>query len=154
MMAPRARDTQTMDLLAWEPPSPVASFPVNQVRAASLRASIAKAVAATLKECGRGREEVAAEISAYLGEPCSKGMLDAYSAESREEHVINVVRFLALVHATRDYRLLQLLAEPFGLALIDARYLPAIEDAVLDDKITELTQRKTLARKRWKGAGS
>jgi hypothetical protein len=146
------RDRNTLDLLAWAPPTPTQAFPPEKVRAASLRAQVAKAVALALRECGKAREQVAEDVSEYLGEPMPKTMLDAYASESREDHVINVVRFLALVHATRDYRLLQLLAEPFGLAVIDSRYLPAIEDAVLDDKIAELTQRRQLARRKWKGA--
>ncbi|MBF5095298.1 DNA transposition protein [Azospirillum sp. INR13] len=148
----RRRDTQTLDLLAWQPPEPVRAFPPEKVRAASLRSAVAKAVSLALKECGRDRDDVAQAMGEYLGEACPKTMLDAYASEAREEHVINVVRFIALMHATGDRRLLQLLAEPFGLAVIDARYLPAIEDALLDDKIAELTQRRQFARRRWKGA--
>jgi hypothetical protein len=150
-MAPRQRDNGTLDLLSWQPPEPVRAFPAEKVRAASLRAAVAKAVSLALKECEQDREEIAVAIGEYLGEPCSKAMLDAYASEAREEHVINVVRFIALMHATGDRRLLQMLAEPFGLAVIDARYLPAIEDALLDDKIAELTQRRQFARRKWKG---
>jgi hypothetical protein len=151
-MSRQRGDTRTLDLLAWKPPETVQAFPVEKVRAASLRAGIAKGVALALKECGRTREQVAEQIGEYLGEACPKNMLDAYASESREEHVINVVRFLALVHATGDKRLLQMLVEPFGLAVIDNKYLPAIEDAMLDDKIGELTQQRQLARRKWKGA--
>lgn len=148
----RRRDGDTLDLLSWKPPEQVQAFPAEKVRAANLRAALAKAVSLALKECEQDREEIAAAMGEYLGEPCPKSMLDAYASEAREEHVINVVRFLALMHATGDRRLLQLLAEPFGLAVIDARYLPAIEDALLDDKIAELTQRRQHARRKWKGA--
>lgn len=151
-MSRQRRDAHTLDLLSWQPPETAEAFPAEKVRASTLRAAMAKGVALALKECGRSRDEVAEDISAYLGEPCPKNMLDAYASEAREEHVINVVRFLALVHATGDHRLLQMLAEPFGLAVIDARYLPAIEDAMLDDKIAEMTQRRQLARRKWKGA--
>lgn len=150
-MARQRADRHTLDLLSWQPPEPTKAFPAEKVRAASLRAMVAKAVSLALKECGKPRETVVEEIAEYLGETVSKNVLDAYASESREDHVINVVRFLALVHATRDYRLLQMLAEPFGLAVIDERYLPAIEDAVLDDKITELQQRRQLARRKWRG---
>lgn len=151
-MAPRTRDTNTMDLLSWQPPAAPAAFAADVVRAASLRATLAKGVGAALKESDKGRDVIALEMADYLGETVPKGMLDRYAAESSEEHVISLVRFLALVHATRDFRLLQLLAEPFGLAVIDARYLPAIEQAVIDDKIAELTQRRALANKKWRGA--
>ncbi|WP_029009366.1 hypothetical protein [Azospirillum halopraeferens] len=150
-MARRPHDPHTLDLLSWTPPEPTRAFAREDIRAASLRSMVAKAVSLALKECGKSREEVAEEIGAYLGEPCSKPMLDAYASEAREDHVVNVVRFLALIHATGDQRLLQMLAEPFGWAVIDQKYLPAIEDAMLDAKIDELTQRRQLARKRWRG---
>lgn len=156
----RARgDQRTLDLLNWQPPEVVRQFEPEQVRAASLRAAVAKAVGAALKDCAQTRECVAEAMSEYLGEPVGKNILDAYASEAREEHVINVVRFLALVHATGDDRLLQLLVEPFGLAVIDRKYLPAIEAEMAADlidemraKITQMEQRQALARKRWKGA--
>lgn len=150
-------DDRTLDLLNWEPPQTSASFPEEQVRAASLRAQISKAVALALKDCGKNRDEVAKEIGEYLGEACSKNILDAYASESREDHVINVVRFMALIHATGDVRLLQMLAAPFGWAVVDERYLPAIEEAAtgaqieaLQAEIDKLAKRQQLARKRWR----
>lgn len=152
-MAPR-RDDRTLDLLSWQPPEPVRAFEPEIVRAASIRAMLAKGVSAALKDCGRSRDDVAEVISGYLGEKCSKDMLDAYASEAREEHVISLPRFLALIHATGDQRLLQMLAEPFGLAVIDAKYLPAIEDSMLAAKIDELKTRQKMARRRWEGLGS
>lgn len=145
------RDPRTPDLFDWQPPAMLRAFPAERIRAAGVRASVAKAIGLALRECGRTREQVADEIGAYLGEDISKNMLDAYASESRADHVINIVRFLALVHATRDFRLLQLLAEPFGLAVIDDRYLPAIEDAMYAEQIETLSQRQRLARRRWRG---
>lgn len=149
-MARRPRDTRTLDLLSWTPPAPP-RFAPEAVRAASLRAVLCRAVRLALKECGKGRDQVAAEMSEFLGETVTKPVLDAYASEAREDHSISVVRLLALVHVTDDLRLLNLLAEQLGQVVIPARYLPAIEDAMLDDKIEELTQRRQLARKRWKG---
>ncbi len=150
-MAARRRDDRTLDLLAWQPPEPVVAFLPEQVRAASLKAALAKGVSLALKECGLDREAAAQVISEFLGERVSKDMLDAYASEAREDHVINVVRFQALLHVTGDRRLLQMLAEPMGWAVIDKRYLPAIETALLDEKINELSQRKALAQRAMKG---
>lgn len=151
MMA-RGRDTQTYDLLAWEPPQPAKAFAPEKVRAASLRSMVCRALAAALKECGKDRERVATDITDFLGEPCAKSMLDAYASEAREEHTIPLVRFLGVVHATGDIRLLQVLANQFGWAVVPAKYLPAIEEAIIADKIEELQQRRVMARKTWKGA--
>lgn len=151
-MVRQRTDSRTGDLLGWEPPRPVARFPAESVRAATLASKVAKAMALALKGCGKCREHVAREMSAYLGETVSLAMLNAYVSEARTSHAISMPRFAALVHATQDLRLLAILPELFGCAVIDERFLPAIEDAVLDDKIEELTQRKKMARKRWKGA--
>lgn len=145
-------DKKTMDLLDWEPPQVVRQFEPDQVRAASLRAMVAKAVSAALRDCEKDREAIAAEMSEYLGEPTSKNILDAYASEAREDHVINVVRFLALVHATGDHRLLQMLADSFGLAVVEKRYLAAVEEAMWAEQEERARQRRLAARNKWKGA--
>lgn len=145
-------DEKTMDLFAWKPPALAKTFDATEVRAASLRSSIAKAVSLALKDCGKSREQTAQSVGAYLGEDCPKNMLDAYASESREDHSPSLLRFVGLLHATRDIRLLNLIANLFGWVVIDQKYLPAIEEAICQDKIEELQQRKAQARKNWKGA--
>ncbi|MEG9884150.1 MAG: hypothetical protein V6Z86_05955 [Hyphomicrobiales bacterium] len=147
---PRRRDPLTLDLFAWTPPPVTRRFEAVQVRAAGLRGSLARAVATSLKECGRTREDVARDMTAYLGEDVPKTMLDAYASQAREDHTISALRLVALIHATRDIRLLNLIADLFGWAVVPQKYLPAIEEAVLADKIEELSRRKTRARQNWK----
>lgn len=119
-----------LDLLRdWQPSNPVVSFPAHKVRAASLASTIAKGVSEALKSCGRQRPEVARLMGEYLDEQVSGAMLDAYASEAKSDHIINVVRFIALIHVTGDRRLLELIAEMFGWAVIERRYLPAIEMA-------------------------
>lgn len=149
---PPATTPKTLDLFAWEPPQPNKSFAPEVVRAASLRAIISRAVSAALKECAKDRDAVSAEIGEFLGEDCPKNMLDAYASEAREDHAIPLVRFMGLIHATGDMRLLQVLASQFGWAVIPDKYLPAIEESIIADKIEQLQQRRALARRNWKGA--
>ena len=146
-------DTRTLDLLAWKPSSPAQAFEPEKVRASSLRSMLCRAIALSLKECGRNREQVSAEIGAYLGEPCPKNMLDAYASEARDDHTIPLVKFLGLIHATRDMRLLQVLAGQFGWAVIPERFLGAVDEAVITAKEEELAALKRQSRRRWKGAG-
>lgn len=145
-------DKRTMDLLTWEPPELVRQFEPDRVRAASLRAAVAKAVAAALKDCDKDRDAVALSMSEYLGEPVAKSALDAYASEAREDHVVNVVRLMALIHATGDVRLLQMLAEPFGMAVIPKRFLAAAEEAMWAEQEERAAQNRQAARRRWKGA--
>lgn len=144
----RARgDKNTLDLLAWEPPALVERFEETMVRAASLRARIAKAVAETLKAAPMPREQIAGKMSAWLGEDVSKHMLDAYASEAREEQTIGYLRVLALFHVTGDARLLQLGAEMFGHSVIDDKFLPWVEVGQLSDTKDEVDRAYDAARR-------
>ena len=152
-MRKRRRCSKTDDLLTWSPPQPVASFPPERVRAASLAATIARGVSEALKRSGRNRDQVAKEMGEYLGEGVSLNMLDKYASEAAEEHVINVVRFMALVHATRSRELIQMLAEPFGWAVVEKRHLDAIELASALEERERLNRNIDDARQRLKRSG-
>lgn len=130
------------DLLEWEPPQPVARFPEGLVRAATLAGRVSRAVAAALTEAEECRETIAARMSSFLGERVSPAMLDAYASQARDDHRISVPRFVALLHATRDRRLLELLAEPMGWAVIERRHLPLIEVAAIREHEDELRRRR------------
>jgi hypothetical protein len=151
-MSRRHRDSRTMDLLSWQPPAVVKSFPPEKVRAANLRSTIAKAISLSMKECSLPRDQVAVVVSDWLGERCTEAMLNAFASEARDDHMPSLVRFIAIAHATGDaQRLLQAIAELFDLAVIQSRYVPAIEDAMLADQVEELKQRQQLKRREWKG---
>lgn len=149
MPAPRRPAPVQPSLLDWAPPAP---FPEEQVRASTLAGRISRAVAATLRDCGLERREVAARMSAFLGEPVSAAMLDAYSSQARGDHNISAVRFAALLHATGDARLLALLAEPFGLAVVERRLLPLLELAEVHEQMDALRRRKEHIRRAVGGA--
>ena len=137
-MPPRATHPDQMDLLAWQAPEVVRAFPPELVRGASFEARIARAVSVALTDCGTPRAEIADRMSGYLGQKVSLAMLNAYASAAREEHTISLPRFLALMHATGDQRLLELLAEPFGLAVVERKHLPLIEMALVSERITEM----------------
>jgi hypothetical protein len=127
-----------LDLLTWQPPETVARFDDHQVRAASVAGRLCKAISAALDECGKSRETVASAMSQFLGVRVSLNMLNAYASQAREGHQVSAVRFVALIHATGDRRLLELLAEGFGWAVIERKYLPLIDLARLRERSDEL----------------
>lgn len=133
--------TSTLDLLEWTPPETTPRFDEAQVRGVALGTKICHAMKAALKECGKSRDDVAAEMSAYLGEDVSVAMLNAYVSEARETHTINLPRFIALIHATEDHRLVSLVAEQFGLVVMPHRYERLIKAYMKRDWIEE-TQRE------------
>ena len=135
----RRRDPHTADLLSWQPTTPVDRFDPQDVRGATLDAQLCKAMKVALTEAEGSREEIAAEMSRYLGQRVSPHMLNAYVSPARDDHIINVVRFIALIHATKDRRLLELIAELFGCVVVDAKYLDVIQEAELAEKREELS---------------
>lgn len=137
-MPPRANHPDQMDLLAWQAPEVVRSFAPELVRGVTFEARLSRAVSLALQDCGAPRAEIAERMSTFLGQKVSLAMLNAYASAAREEHTISLPRFLALMHATGDQRLLELLAEPFGLAVIERKHLPLIEMALVSERITEL----------------
>lgn len=152
-MPRRRRCSTTDDLLSWSPPEPVKSFPADRVRAASIAATIARGVSEALKRSGRNRDQVAQEMADYLGENVSPNMLDKYASEAAEEHVINVVRFMALVHATKSRELIQMLAEPFDWAVVEKRHVDAIQLAAALEERERLNRDIDEARQRLKRNG-
>jgi len=146
------RDARTMELLDWKPAEPAVRFDEHQVRGATLNARICRAMAVALDECGASRDEIAERMGEYLGETVSKHMLDAYVSEARDTHNINVIRFAALVHATRDWRLLSLLPELFGFAVVDDRYVSLIRATQMREKAAELDKLAEAEERRARGA--
>ena len=124
-----------LDLLRdWAPPDPVVRFDDNQVKASSLPVRLCKAISTTLKEASEKRDAIAAKMSDFLGRRISVNMLNAYASAGREDHCIGLASFVALLHATRDRRLLEMIAEPLGWAVIDRRHLPLIELALVREQ--------------------
>lgn len=140
-----------LSLLGWTPPQAELAFAEGDVRGSTLDARISRAVSVSLQECGRPRAAVAREMSRYLGEDVSAAMLDAYASVARQAHRISVSRLMALVHATGDRRLLQLLAEPMGWAVIERRHLPLIEVALIREQEDELRRRRDALMRKARG---
>ncbi len=140
-------DARTGDLLAWEPQQLVTRFDDHRVRTSTLRARIARAVSETLTDSERTRQDIAENMSIWLGEEVTKNMLDAYASEARSDHTIPFLRLLALVHVTGDLRLMQLGSDLFEHSVIDNRYLTWVEVGQLADKKDELEKSFEAARR-------
>ena len=161
----RPRDNRTLDLFDdWQPPEVVQRFDDTRVRASSLRQKMALGVAETLKGSDLDRDAIAEAMAAWLGEDVSKKIaegtpaqirankqvLDAYASQAREEHVISLLRLIALIHATGDLRILQMIAELFDHSVIDDRYLPWIEVGQLAERKDEFDRAFDAARRKAK----
>lgn len=136
----RKPDGRQLSLLDWEPPVIVTGYDPAQVRGNTYEFSLCRAISVTLEECPYSRPQVAERMSDIMGRPISVNMLNAYASGQREDHQISVPRFNALIGATGDMRLVEFLAAPRGWAVIERRYLKAIELAAVAEKKKELTR--------------
>ncbi len=156
-MAAHDSDDTGPDLFGWVPDTGQVGYDRDapEIRAATLDAKIAKAIALALADCPIERGQVAAEMTRYLGgERVTVHMLNAYASEAKVDHRITLARFAALVHATEDYRLLALIPELFGFAVVDAKYLPWIEIGQLQDEREAINRRLDQARRQTRRKGS
>lgn len=133
-------DIRQLSLLDWEPPLIVTGYDPALVRGNSFGFRLSRAISVTLEECGKPRPEIAEHMSDILGRPVTINMLNAYASGQREDHQISVPRFDALIGATQDRRLVEFLAEGRGWAVIERRYLKAIELAAVAERKKELTR--------------
>lgn len=153
----RKKDRAIGDLFDFIPneKATVPSFSPETIKAATLTSKISKAVSITLCEAdGLERTDVARRMSEYLGENVAEGTLNGYSSEARTNNKISVERAIALCHATGDFRLLSMMADELGLAVIEARYLPAVIEAMARAEIERLTVLANQSRKQWNGPKS
>ncbi len=140
-------DFKTNDLLGWEPAELVKQFDPERMRSVDLRSKISRAVAETLKDCEGNRENIAQEMSVWLGESVTKNMLDTYASQGREDHSMPFLRLIALIHVTGDTRLLQMAAELFGHSVIDNRYLAWVDVGRLADQKENIDKEFNVARR-------
>lgn len=106
-------DLMTADL--FEVPQPVTPI----AGALACRAQIAHLMSDALK--GHDRYEVATQMSKLLGREFSKHILDAYTAESREEHMPPIDTAIAFDMATGGMHLLNFYAQKLGARLVVGR---------------------------------
>ncbi len=119
-MAPRRRDTSTLDLFRdVEPTQVVRRFDAEEIKAWSAARRLSRAIAAALD--GFKREDIAIGLSEQLGETVSKATLDAY-ASPEKPHAIPAHRLAALYAVTGDERLLNALLNEVGLIAVPAKY--------------------------------
>ena len=94
---------------------------------AGYTAMVAASVARILREDGRERATIARELSAMLGEPVSKAMLDAYASEARDGHNISAARWWALIAVTGRFDVADSIARRAGARILSGDEIKAAE---------------------------
>ena len=120
----------------------------TRVNAVDLRDRLSRSVAATI--LGLDRAEIAAQMSAFLGTDVSVDMLNKYCSPSAD-HMISLERAIALIAVTDDPRIFGDALLRHDYAVIQKRYLAAVDEAMYTDEIEQLSRKKKRARQEWKG---
>lgn len=128
------RDTQTPDLFAV--PQPAAPVPASM----DYRATLAHLIADMLRESGHDRYALAAMTSRLVGKEVSKYMLDAYTAESREEFNLPAYLIPALETACESHAISNWLAGVRGARLMVGRDAVTAEIGRIERQRDELTE--------------
>jgi hypothetical protein len=101
-MGKRARHPDQADLFDVAEAYPVLA-PRELTRALDFNRQLANAMALAIRQSGKARELIAAEMTEILGYEDSAvtvAQLNAYTSAARETHTISLVRFKAFVRAT------------------------------------------------------
>lgn len=133
-------DPAQLDL--WLQPLFPSRSPLQTIDISQFRSKLKRAMARAIRECPHDRPTIAARMAQYLGLPSiSKGMIDAYTAESRDTHDISLVRFKAFVFATGAVWLWDVIVSEDGLLLLEGDEARLAEIARLQQEQREIASR-------------
>ncbi|EFO33255.1 conserved hypothetical protein [Roseibium sp. TrichSKD4] len=140
------RDPNTPDFfLDWTPPKVSIGFEEGAIPGNDLSSRLSRAVARTMKDCGKDRVTIAGLMSKRLGRKVTVSMLETYASESKTGHNITVDQLVALMEATGRTEILGFVAEMFGHVVMPARYENVVRLKMLDDHQAKIeSQRKIL----------
>lgn len=97
--------------------------PQQLTRALDFNQRIAMAMSEAIRECGKPRPEICAEMTGVLGYEDGKEMtvsqLNAYTACSRDTHTISLVRFVAFARVTGCTWLYDVMLHDEGLTILE-----------------------------------
>jgi hypothetical protein len=153
MAVSRRRDSEPagVDLFgAYQPRPVIERFSTERVRASRASARIKQALKETLREAGRSREAIAAEISDYLGERVSPQILDQYVSGANENSNIPAHRLVALFAVTGDIRLINALLEDTAAIAVSRRHEALIRREVAKELRDRLNQEIESADAEWR----
>lgn len=148
-MAKARGDSQTGDLLSWEPPKVAAGFEPGAIRGSRLSSQISQAVALALKQSMMSRAEIAAAMSVELGYPVSENMLANYASEGAESHRITLERFIVLIEVTGCFDLLGFVAGRFDRVVVESRYQSLINVHLAEEAAQKIEKFKAAEKAKW-----
>lgn len=147
-------DTATLDLFNpehWNPPPVAETFEPERVKGHSDRVRIARAISETMAESELSRDEIHEEMQRHLGCAFSRNTLDRVAAQSAEAHEFTATKLKAFIQTTDDIRFVNAFLDGTDFVAIPRRYLAAVEEAILTERIEELKEKQAASRRAWRG---
>lgn len=141
----KAQDRRQGEFFAAEEMFPVRA-PLAAFRPVDLSLRIKMAMSRALKECDDSAAIVAARITEMTGREISVDALYAYTAASKPEHDMGVVRFIAFVRATGARWLWDELLRDDGLTVLEGREAILAEIGLAEQEQARWAHRKRAAR--------
>lgn len=148
------RDTQTLDLLAWEPPQVSVGYGPEVTGRGALSNQIARLVSQALKDAadrGTPRAEVATLLSLELHRAVSEDMLNKWSSEAATGHRIPLDAFCGLVRVLEAHELVGFIPALLGFVAVPKRYADIIEMHLIEEHERDLDLRKQALSARLRG---
>lgn len=150
------RCPNTLDLVDWlaSQPAPEVTLPALPAEVTRRNSFYARHIGVLkLAVDGRDRAQVAGSMSSFLGDDrVTEAYLNAALSEARPTHILNSVRYGALVHATRDPRLVALYADLIDHVVVPSNLVPYIRVGIALQEQDE-AKRRLLTAKRLAGGG-
>jgi len=146
-MAKRARHANQADLFEVANLFPVMA-PRTLPRALDFNRRLAGAMSEAIRECGRTREAICAEMTEILGyddATVTVAQLNAYTSAARETHNISVVRLLAFARATGCVWLWDTVLHAEGLVILQGEEALHAQASLLRKQGQELMERADAA---------
>lgn len=140
------RDSQTLDLLGWEPESTGAPALVFRGPAEIVIPRLVSEALKVATDAGQDREAVAHAMSVRLNRRVSKDTLDAWASPARTNNRIPLDATLALIAVTGDLDLLRWMAGTMGQVLVDEAHAGVVQDVVLVKQIEDRERRLAAAK--------
>lgn len=123
-----------------------ASAPVETAGKASIDAAIRSIISESLKQSPMSRYEIAGQMSDILGVEISKSQLDAWSAESKENHRFPLVYSGAFCRATQDNSLARYMADMCGGYFIQGEDAIRLELGKIEEQKQRLSRKEKVIR--------
>ena len=128
------------------------SAPNFQVETRPLGIRIKESISEAIKNSGLKRYDIAGQMSEHLGVEISEGMLNSYTAESKEGYRMPAEYFPIFCKIVQDYTVLEILVAASGGRMVKSSEIYFLEMGRLRQVEESSRQKRAQLQREWKTA--